>query len=210
MTETPPPEQPLQPAQPVPPPGAGVPPPGAAEPPPPGSGALPPRSTSGSGSKGRRNLIIILVILVIVAVAALVLFLLALSEADDEGAIPLADSQVGECFDRVGGGFVELDIIECSDPHDGQLFAIVTPASAESDAYPGDSELEEEAGPECQAQLVRFYGAPVEEAVATGIDFDPVVPSEASWTQDGIREVRCIAIDAAGGKLTGSIKGSGG
>lgn len=218
MTDAPPPGQPLQPGQPLP-PGPGVappgaaeppptpPPPGAAEPPPPGSGALPPRATPGTSSKGRRALIIVLVVLLIVAVGAAVLLVLAMMAEDEGGAVALTESKVGDCFDRVDGGFAELEIVECSDPHDGQLFAIVTPPSAESDTYPGDSKLEEDAGPLCQEQLVRFSGTQVTDLVAEGTDFTPVVPSEQSWTQDEIRDVRCIAIDAAGEKLTGSIQG---
>jgi hypothetical protein len=187
------------------------PPPGGyqgATPPPPGqSGDLPPGYLSrdqravAKVRQRRRGRLMLLVGALVVVVG--VVATLAMQSSNNQPDT-LADVEVGECFT---GDASDLEVVECAQPHDGELFALV-PAAQPGGAFPGDDALLAQAGPACVTQLTTYFGAGPEVAVANNIEIQPVTPTEAQWS-DGTTDSTCVAVAANGQQAQGSIQGQG-
>ena len=180
----------------------------AGMPPPPGSsGDLPPGYLSGDAKavrrrkerRKRRLMISLGVLLVIVAVVATLVIQDMQSQPDT-----VASVDVGECFT---GDPTDLDVVDCAQPHTGELFFLAAPPAPDAD-YPGVDVLQNEVGQACILALVDYYGGPADAAAAEGVEVQPVAPSEDEW-DDGTTDVYCVAVPAGGGSATGSIEGKG-
>ena len=139
------------------------------------------------------------VLLVIVAVVATLVIQDMQSQPDT-----VASVDVGECYE---GEPTDLSVVDCDQPHHGELFFRAPPGDAAA-AYPGTDALRELVGQACLANLPTYYGAGADVAVTAGIEVQPVVPSEDEWN-DGTQDGFCVAVSAEGGTATGSIKGQG-
>jgi Hsp70 protein/Septum formation len=147
----------------------------------------------------RRVMISLGVLLVIVAVLATLVIQELQSQPDT-----IAGVDVGECYT---GEPADLSVVDCDEPHHGELFFRAPPGDAAAD-YPGTDALRELVGQACLAELPNYYGAGADVAVAAGIEVQPVVPSEDEW-DDGTQDGFCVAVPAEGGTAGGSIKGQG-
>jgi hypothetical protein len=177
-------------------------------PPPPGSsGDLPPGYLSGDAKavrrrrerRTRRLMIALGVLLVIVAVVATLVIQDMQSQPDTVASI-----DVGECFT---GDPTDLDVVDCAQPHTGELFFLAAPPEPDA-AYPGVDVLHNEVGQACIMALVDYYGGTADAAAAEGVEVRPVAPSEEEW-DEGTTDVYCVAVPAGGGSATGSIEGKG-
>jgi len=139
------------------------------------------------------------VLLVITAVAATLIIQDIQSQPDT-----IASVDVGQCYQ---GEPTDLSVVECSQPHHGELFFKAPPGDAAGD-YPGTDALRTAVGNACVTELATYYGAAPEAAAAAGIEIQPVVPSEDQWN-DGTQDGFCVAVPSEGGTSTGSIKGKG-
>jgi molecular chaperone DnaK len=181
---------------------------GGALPPPPGqSGELPPGYLTGeakakrqrSDRRRRRLSIGIGVLVLIVAVLAT---LAITAQSSEETSV--ADIEVGQCFN---GDANDLDVVDCAEPHAAELFA-VAPAADASVPYPGADQARTDGGNACALQLVAYYGGETGVAAANGLELSPIAPSQEQWDA-GDTETYCLAVDADGGSLQGSIQGQG-
>lgn len=88
------------------------------------------------------------------------------------------DLEVGDCLLVPGGGGTEqiqvgrVTTVDCSDPHDGEVIALV---DLEGDEFPGDNSIFQLSVDVCPTEA-SFY----------------LYPSEVSWEDKGDREVVCI------------------
>jgi molecular chaperone DnaK len=180
----------------------------ASPPPQPGaSGDLPPGYLTGDARVARRKrerrkgrLMVALGALVVVGAVAAT----AVITAEQNKPETVADLDVGECFN---GKPDDLETVDCSESHEGELFALAPPPDPEA-AYPGADALRTDAGSVCVMELVDFFGATADVALDNGIEVSPVTPSKAQWN-DGNTDTFCVAVPADGTALGGSIKGKG-
>jgi hypothetical protein len=124
----------------------------------------------------------------LVPVAAAVLALAA--GCDLLGGQSVFDLEVGDCFN--GGEEDEVstvESVECSEAHAYEVFALAN-YPAESDEYPGESEIEAFAEETCYGtQFDTYVGTPYAESAyyATWL-----TPTQQSWEEADDREVVCV------------------
>ena len=99
---------------------------------------------------------------------------------------------VGTCVNDgetpLGADLTEVPTIACSEPHDSELFAIVT---ATDGPYPGVDTLVSEGQDKCQAVFAEFVGIDFRSSV---LDYHFYYPTPSSWAQ-GDRAIYCMVID---------------
>jgi len=113
--------------------------------------------------------------------------------------------EVGDCFDTPSSteDISSVERIDCTQPHDNEVFADLTMPDGE---WPGDDAVAAWADQACLDEFAGYVGVGFDES---SLSYGWLVPTEDSWTQGGDRSVSCALFDAAGGKLTGSMKGTG-
>lgn len=119
------------------------------------------------------------------------------------GTISVFELEVGDCISTPSGPTVTG--VPCDQPHDFEVYALFDVPGGADAAYPGDSAISDTADTGCQGdRFTSYVGEPyaTSEIYATSLS-----PSEATWTQQGDREVVCLA-RAQSGQLTGSVQGA--
>lgn len=118
---------------------------------------------------------------------------------------PTAD--VGDCMQlsTMGTSVDDLPTVECSEPHEGEVFAV------QDTDYDGDYSLiavEEAAGELCATEFETYVGTPYAESE---IWFTLLLPDATGWGR-GDRQIICIAYEPGESgdfaMVTGSVKGS--
>ncbi len=123
----------------------------------------------------------------------------------DEG-IDYSKLKVGDCFDSSQSNEVRgVKVKSCSEPHNSEIFFLVTHPAGPGEAYPGKDQLVQFAADACLGQpLTDYLGIPLEQSMLK--DFE-IVPQESAW-EDGRRLLVC-GIDTGGqGDITGSVMGT--
>ncbi len=114
----------------------------------------------------------------------------------------LLELAVGTCVNDaetpLGADLTEVPTIACSEPHDSELFAIVT---ATDGPYPGVDTLVSEGQDKCQAVFAEFVGIDFRSSV---LDYHFYYPTPSSWAQ-GDRAIYCMVIDP-GLKVVGTLQ----
>ncbi|MFF3614434.1 DUF4190 domain-containing protein [Streptomyces sp. NPDC002580] len=111
----------------------------------------------------------------------------------------------GECFNAPGGsleGFAyDVDKVPCAEKHDAEVFAALT---LDGDAYPGDSEVADEADDKCYARTDTY--AMDGWAVPDNVDVYYFTPTRQSWRL-GDHEITCMFGNTdERGTLIGSLR----
>jgi hypothetical protein len=116
--------------------------------------------------------------------------------------------EVGDCFndgDGTVGEVSSVPIVDCSEPHDNEVYAAVY---FEDGDFPGAAEVDEFAGNACYDAYEDFVGIAYEDSL---LNFGTFYPSAQSWAA-GDREVLCLISafndDGSIKKVTGSLKNS--
>lgn len=166
-----------------------------------------PAREKGEKKAGRSRLKgLVLVVAALVAVAALFAGAIwAYNNFRDEG-IDYSELKVGDCFDSSASNEIRgIGVKPCSEPHNSEIFFIVTHPAGPTDAYPGKDALVQYAADNCLGQpLTDYLGIPLEQSKLK--DFE-IVPQESAWN-DGRRVLVC-GLDTGGeGDITGSVKGT--
>ena len=128
------------------------------------------------------------------------------SSTDKAGASTLFRLQTGDCFRSSAGTasrtveIKDVTTVPCADPHDGEVFAVVTHPAAKDAPYPGDEAVADFASSECLTRFPAYTGATYDDSdlhVAT------VRPDRDSWVDKDDRDVACVLYQQ-GATLTGS------
>jgi len=182
---------------PGPPSGYGGPPAG------PPSYAMP--SSTPPRKQNRRGLVIlgVLVIVLVVIVGGVFLF-------RDRITGDVNDLQVGDCIDEptVTTTVTDVQHQPCTDPHDGEVFALVTYTADASGTYPGESAFDDLVTTQCVPAVETYTSRTSDELDAAGLSFGYFYPTSDSWSS-GDRDVTCYIEKSDGSKLVGSVKGGG-
>jgi hypothetical protein len=124
-----------------------------------------------------------------------------------DGEVVFSDLEVGECImlpDDLGGTIRGIEVADCDDPHDGEVFATGDLDPDDSRSFPGLEAAALEVEQACFDAFEPFVGAAYSDS-----DLDVVYffPREMSWRFDS--GYVCVAVDPRGVALTGSVEGSG-
>jgi hypothetical protein len=137
------------------------------------------------------------------AVGALAVSALFLASCSLLGSSSLSDLAPGECFDApTTEEFTDLPMVDCSEPHDYEAFAIFDVADG---PYPGVAAFDDVAL-SCIPLFEDYVGMSFESA--TNLDLAPITPTAGSW-DEGDRRMTCVLFDLNGNKLTGSQRDTG-
>lgn len=120
-------------------------------------------------------------------------------EITKPGTIEFSDMRVGDCAnypdiptDADGTfEFTDLKAQRCSDPHDFEMYAILSFPAGSNDPFPGRDAIIEWALNECYDRFEPYTGVAYEESL--DLDIDGFLPSEDSWEQ-GDRHIQCLLI----------------
>lgn len=120
--------------------------------------------------------------------------------APEEDPTSVFSLEVGQCIDsETGSGEVgSVPVVECSQPHEGEIFAL---PQLPDGAFPGAEAIEEAAQEQCAGSAYTDYvGLPYQESEFQ-VTF--LLPTEQSWG-DGDREIACIVQNEEPGSVRGS------
>lgn len=121
-----------------------------------------------------------------------------LSSTDTSGDVWISDVVAGDCYvldaeerREAMAGFVT--IVDCTEPHDGQVYAVVP---VDFDTWPGTREVDEAAEEGCRAKDVLLDDAIWD---ATGLNGNWYLPFEQDWDEED-HTAQCVveADDALG------------
>ena len=124
------------------------------------------------------------------------------------------DLDAGQCFNSYltalgDNQFQELTtVVECSGPHDGEVYFQIMHPAPWGEPYPGVEEMGAWAQQQCYEQFSGFVG---QEYELSDLDIGILQPTDLTWT-DPIgrhREVTCYVEAWRGGRLLGSMRLSG-
>lgn len=127
---------------------------------------------------------------------------------DDEikvDQVAVFDAAIGDCFlapPEVKAELAELPRVDCADPHQQELYEIVTYDGA-ADDYPGNAALDTFAQGACAQAFAGYVGIGYPDS---GLWMTYLIPSARSWQQGNDRSVFCFVTTTAGGELTSSVK----
>jgi hypothetical protein len=140
--------------------------------------------------------------IVLVALAVLAGVLLAACSGN------VFDLAIGDCFDdgdMVIGGVEEIGdvpMVECSEPHDNEVYAVVT---VDGDEFPGEQAIQNTADDMCLEAFDGFVGLDYQTSI---LDFGWLVPTADTWAA-GDRVVACFIYRMDLEKVTGTLQGTG-
>jgi hypothetical protein len=111
------------------------------------------------------------------------------------------DLEVGMCFDGAIDAATTVEIADCAEEHQSEVFALFE--YLEVEAYPGETEMAAYAQEVCIPAFQDYVGiAYGESALFATSGF----PSTGTWA-DGDRQIVC-SLTAENGTLTGSMRGA--
>jgi hypothetical protein len=119
--------------------------------------------------------------------------------------VHILDVRPGQCvnlLDPKAQSVGDVRVVPCRQPHDLEVFAVVTlPGSR----YPGDGRIQDLADDACTAHLLDYTGRNLDQ-LDDSIDYGFFTPDRGSW-QLGDRQVTCSLESTSGERLTGSLRG---
>ncbi|MTV25235.1 septum formation protein [Nitriliruptoraceae bacterium ZYF776] len=117
------------------------------------------------------------------------------------------DLSVGDCFNTPEdlAEVSDVEIVECSEPHDVEVFATVELADDEDGEYPGTQAVFRDSEERCIEQFEAYVGR---DYATSRLAVGTFVPSSDTW-RAGDRDATCFLGDAGQQPLTGSMQGSG-
>ena len=99
------------------------------------------------------------------------------------------DLTAGDCFNDPGSeSITEVDTVDCTEPHDYEMFASVL-LVGDNGSWPGDFELFEEADNACFEEFLDYTGISLDDEVFIW-DYTTFIPEQESWA-DGSRDALC-------------------
>jgi hypothetical protein len=134
----------------------------------------------------------------------------AIAGGFDDESVDVYDLDVGDCVnvpDDAGRAEISrLDELECSQPHDAEVFA-VDDVTIDDDDYPGEAAVTAAVEDACTGEV--FAGYVGRGYLESRLDVYYLIPTEQMWERADARSYMCMAVAADSSPLTGSVEGSG-
>ena len=128
--------------------------------------------------------------------------------ADGE-EVSVFDLEIGFCFSTESNQLETVIVVDCEQPHEHEVFALVDHPAGDAEAYPGDDALLEYADTECRPPFEDYVDRDYETSIWY---ITSLTPSAETWA-DGDREIVCTVnqqdADEEPITVTGSAEGSG-
>lgn len=120
----------------------------------------------------------------------------------------VADLAVGDCFDEptTEGDVSDVQHQPCDQPHDAEVFLVLTHPADASAAYPVVSGFDDYISENCVPAFAAYTGRDFD--TDTELDLGYFRPTLTGWG-DGDREFTCYISRADGAKLTAPVKVGG-
>ena len=120
----------------------------------------------------------------------------------------VTDLAVGDCFDepQTEGDVSEVQHQPCDQPHDAEVFLVLTHPADASAAYPVVSGFDDYIGEHCVPAFATYTGRDFQ--ADTEFDLGYFRPTLEGWG-DGDREFTCYVSRADGAKLTAPVRVTG-
>lgn len=120
-----------------------------------------------------------------------------------EGEVLFSDLEVGMCLNdaNLPERFSSIPQVDCAEPHDSEVYAIVTLPDG---AYPSDDELFRLADDACYEEYEPYVGTNYDVSYYY---FAYYWPDKNGWAS-GDRDIVCVVYDE-NGQIEGSVRGSG-
>ena len=116
------------------------------------------------------------------------------------------DLEIGQCINVPTSGEVSTaEVVECSEPHDAEVFALPQHPAGADEPFPGTTEIGEFADTECLAAFEPYVGTDYQ---SSALFFSALQPTQETWDQADDREVACLLVGENGAQLTGSKQDS--
>ncbi|NNF55839.1 MAG: hypothetical protein HKN03_15535 [Acidimicrobiales bacterium] len=112
--------------------------------------------------------------------------------------------EVGQCLVEPAEGLLtSVTKIDCNEPHEMEVYAVVNLEQTADEAWPGASAVEERAISMCLDRVEAFIG---EDFMASPYDITYITPVQEGWAE-GDNEGICAVVNFDGTPLTGPITG---
>ena len=112
----------------------------------------------------------------------------------------------GDCFNSAEEGEVsDVEIVPCDDPHESEVYAVVSIAGPQGLPFPGETRVLDVGGGLCLEHFQEFVGRSYEYSL---LDITVITPTKESWEQNDDREVTCAVYDLEILYMEGSMRGS--
>lgn len=124
--------------------------------------------------------------------------------------VDVTELTVGTCVQDPLAGATEgqvsdIQTVDCTQPHDEEVFAVYDMPGGSSDPFPGDQAVIDESNTGCQGRFEAYVGR---DYFSSELDITTIYPTAMSWAM-GDREVVCMAYRMDGQQLTEPVQGSG-
>ena len=129
---------------------------------------------------------------------------------EEAGDVSVFELLPGDCMtppERVSTSVGKVRVVPCDEPHTQEVYALMEfePLEAGADDFPGDDAVEAFAQSACLEPFVDYVEI---DYVDSALFITFLLPTVSSWTDEGDREIVCIA-QTAGEPLDESVEGSG-
>jgi len=120
--------------------------------------------------------------------------------------------QVGDCIDEPSSTAPISDVQHqpCTEPHDGEVFAVLTYPGGNDTAYPGADAFRSFVAQQCLPQVQVYTGRTLAEIQSAGLTYAWFYPTSDSWTDSDDRGVTCYIARSDEQSMTGSVKTASG
>lgn len=130
---------------------------------------------------------------------------LGLAACGGGAAVSVFGLEAGDCFDDPDGQTVEeVPAVDCAEPHDNEVFALVEHPAGGDAAFPGRDAVIATAEELCAGPFEEYVGRSYEES---RLYLFPITPSQETWAE-GDREIVCALYEQDEGKMRGSRRDS--
>jgi hypothetical protein len=118
----------------------------------------------------------------------------------------------GDCIDEPSSTTSITDVQHqpCTEPHDGEVFALIVHPAANGAAYPGTDAFRTLVVQQCLPQVQTYTGRTLEEIDSAGLTYAWFYPTTSSWTDSNDRGITCYLARQDEQKMTGSVRAAGG
>jgi len=134
-----------------------------------------------------------------------VLAVVIVGRATDDAGVDYSELMPGDCMEVPEGDDIRaVPRLPCEEPHQAEVFGVVSHPAEPAAPYPGSDALVAFAGEACLGQVFTDYVGVTRDK--SQLKHFELVPKQSAW-DDGRRQLVC-GVDADA-PLTGSVRGSG-